>query len=293
MKIGDPSQKCKGKVKVHEFNQDDDELSIEITQESPASFVDEVKKILKGDMNDLLLKTIMGLNQAMRDKDVDEVKIIKNKMEREQNLKMVEEAKTKTDDVKKEIYDKAKEAEAIMKLAEAEKAKQGVVPLKSAPINKVEGTGSVWNNGSYHWEQKSVDKWAEDTLKTILGTFYFKQEKATLKITEVKEIKGESSVSIRKSKKIVTYDYNIKLLWKVEMGDETNTKVVGFIEGEYEMPEISNDVVDDGEKWEINCRITGGDETLKKTLYQVVKSFAPDELRKHILTNFVEELKKK
>jgi hypothetical protein len=65
---------------------------------------------------------------------------------------MVEEAKEKTDDVKKEIFDKAKENEAIMKLAEAEKAKQGFVPLKSAPVNKVEGTGSVWNNGSYHWE---------------------------------------------------------------------------------------------------------------------------------------------
>jgi hypothetical protein len=58
MKIGEPAQKCKGKVKVHEFNQDDDELSIEITQDSPASFVDEVKKMLKGEMNELLLKTI-------------------------------------------------------------------------------------------------------------------------------------------------------------------------------------------------------------------------------------------
>jgi activator of HSP90 ATPase len=127
-----------------------------------------------------------------------------------------------------------------------------------------------------------------------LGTFYFKYEAATLKITEVKEIKGESSVSIRKSKKIVTYDYNIKLLWKVEMGDETNTKVVGSIEGEYEMPEMSNDVIDDGEQWEVNCRmVAAGDETLKKTLFQMVKKFAPDELRKHIQTNFVDELMKK
>ena len=70
--------------------------------------------------------------------------------------------------------------------------------MKQTAQNKVEGQGSVWNNNSYHWEQKSVDKWAEDTLKTVLGTFYYKFENATLKITEVKEIKGESSVSIRK-----------------------------------------------------------------------------------------------
>lgn len=75
MKIGEPSQKCKGKIKVHEFNQDDDELAIDITQESPATFVDEVKKILKNEMNELLLKTVMSLGKAMRERDVDEGKI--------------------------------------------------------------------------------------------------------------------------------------------------------------------------------------------------------------------------
>ena len=100
-----------------------------------------------------------------------------------------------------------------------------------------------------------------------MGLFYFKHERATLKITEVKEIKGESSVSIRKQKKIITYDYKIKLLWKVDMGDETNSKVIGSISGEYEFPEMSNDILDDGDEWEINCRITDGDETLRQTLY--------------------------
>jgi activator of HSP90 ATPase len=125
----------------------------------------------------------------------------------------------------------------------------------------------VWNNNSYHWEQKSVDKWAEDTLKTSLASFYYKFERATLTIKEVKEVKGESSVSIRKQKKIVTYDYHIKLLWKVDMGDESNSKVVGSIEGEYDMPELSNDVLDGGDEWDIDCRITKGDETLRQTLY--------------------------
>ena len=180
---------------------------------------------------------------------------------------MVEEAKATTDDKKKEIFDKAKENEAKMKEVEAEKAKQGVVPLKAAPVNKVEGQGSVWNNNSYHWEQKSVDKWATDTLKSVLGTFYFKYEKATLTVTEVKDLKGESSVSVRKGKKIVTYDYNVKLVWKIDMGDESNSKVIGSVEGEWEFPELSNDVINDGEEWEINTRMTKGDETLKKTLF--------------------------
>ena len=67
------------------------------------------------------------------------------------------------------------------------------------------------------------------------------------------------------------------------MGDADNTKVMGSIEGEYEMPEISGDILADDEEWEINCRMTKGDETLKKTLFQVVKKFAPDALRKAII----------
>lgn len=137
-----------------------------------------------------------------------------------------------------------------MKKLEAEKASLNQVPMKEK-VNTVEGQGSVWNNNSYHWEQKSVDKWSDETLKKVLSLFQYKFEKATLSITEVKDLKGESSVSIRKQKKIVTYEYSCKLLWKVDMGDDSNTKVIGSISGEYFIPEISNDILDDGEEWDI------------------------------------------
>jgi activator of HSP90 ATPase len=123
--------------------------------------------------------------------------------------------------------------------------------------------------------------------------FYYKFERATVRITEVKDLKGESSVSIRKQKKIVTYDYKVKLVWKCDFADESNTKVIGSIEGEYECPEISSDILDDGDEWEINCQILKGDETLRGTLYQVVKKYAPEAMRKAIVAQFVDELKKK
>ena len=59
------------------------------------------------------------------------------------------------------------------------------------------------------------------------------------------------------------------------------------------MPEISNDVLDDGDEWEINSRILTGDETLRTTLFQVVKKYAPEALRKAIVQSYVVELKKK
>lgn len=56
---------------------------------------------------------------------------------------------------------------------------------------------------------------------------------------------------------------------------------------------MSNDILDDGEEWEFNASISKGDDTLKKTFYQIIKKLAPDELRKKIIADFVEELKKK
>jgi len=114
-----------------------------------------------------------------------------------------------------------------------------------------------------------------------------------LKITEVKEIKGDSSVSIRKGEKITTYDYNIKLKWKLDLGDESNTKVIGTLEGEYEFLEMSNDILDDGEEWDIESKVTKGDPTLVQNMSQVVKKFAPDALRKTIKEKYVAELLKK
>ena len=256
---------CKGKVKIHEFNQDDDEVVFEITQEKPSDFVSKVKKIIANDLNELTLKTFQSLNKAMREKDADDIKLKKDQMERENAKKAVEEAKKQTGEQKDKIFDEAKKKEEEFKKSQAEAAKLNQVPLKANAdkINTVAGQGSVWNNNSYHWEEKSVAKWSEETLKKCFSLFYFKHDKATLKITEVKDLKGESSVSIRKSKKIVTYEYNAKLCWKCDMGDEKNEKVIGSIEGEFELPEISNDVIDDGEEWEIRCSILKGDESLR------------------------------
>lgn len=74
-KISDPSQTCKGKVKISEFNQDDDELNLEVTQEKPGDFVADVKRAINKSGPEILLKTIMGLNKAMREKDADEIKL--------------------------------------------------------------------------------------------------------------------------------------------------------------------------------------------------------------------------
>ena len=44
-------------------------------------------------------------------------------------------------------------------------------------------------------------------------------------------------------------------MWTIDIGNEANTEVIDTMDGEYEMPEISNDILDDGEEWEVNARI--------------------------------------
>jgi activator of HSP90 ATPase len=105
-----------------------------------------------------------------------------------------------------------------------------------------------------------VQKWSDDTLKEIVSTFKFEQGDTVLKIVDVKNCKGDAEVNVRKGKKLVTYDYNIKLGWELNLMEKVGTadaKTVGTMEGTYEFPEVSNDEEEDG--WECNVSF-GKDE---------------------------------
>ena len=92
-----------------------------------------------------------------------------------------------------------------------------------------------------------MNAWAEDHLKKLLSTYTYVWNEANLKITEVKNFKGESSVSIRKGKKIVAYDYQIMLAWQIDMLDKDGQSYAKT-QGTFEFPELSNEEADD---WEI------------------------------------------
>lgn len=63
--------------------------------------------------------------------------------------------------------------------------------------------------------------------------------------------------------------------------------------GEYILPEISNDVADDGEEWIVETRITGGNMKDEGFINQFVKKDAAKGLLENIKNQFVQELKKK
>jgi activator of HSP90 ATPase len=76
---------------------------------------------------------------------------------------------------------------------------------------------------------------------------------------------GESSVSIRRGKKIVSFDYAIILEWRCTIDGST-------CEGSYEMPEVSNS--DAWEDWEIRVTHTKDTDSIKESLEHMIRSLA-------------------
>ena len=187
-----------------------------------------------------------------------------------------------------QLFEEQKKREEEMKRQEILKAQQQPVPVKKVEV--IAGQGSVCNTNSYHWEEKSIGKWADDTLKQTISQFTYKFNDATLSVIEVKEFKGEASMSVRKGKKIVQFDYNVNIKWKVSFADKDG-KEIANCQGTYELPEICSE--ESYESWECRVVYLEDKDQLRAMLDQMIRNLAPKELKKTINEKFVEELKKK
>jgi len=116
----------------------------------------------------------------------------------------------------------------------------------------------------------------------------FKFPGGDLAVTEVRELKGESSVSIRKGKKIVSFDYKVSLAWDAVLRDGDG-KEVAKLKGVFELPEISSDEDD----WEVNTSFKEDPGKIQGRVEKIVKKDAVEALNKEIKEKFVKELKEK
>ncbi|CDW91228.1 activator of hsp90 [Stylonychia lemnae] len=289
--LTDPETKAMGRVTVDEFNQDDDDIDMDIVAEKKEEFVYQVKNSLSKLVKPEILRVVNELKAELKKIDASEEKIRKDQIEREQALKNYQQAEQDKGDVKQQLFEEQKKKEAEMKeqariLIEQQKSEQ---PQK---VQKVEGQGSVWNTGSYFWEEKSVGKWADERIKEVIGGFAYNFSGGVIKITSVEKIKGEASVSIRKGKKIVSYDYNAVLKWELSAKDGEGNEVAN-LKGQYELPEVSNDIADDGEDWEVRTSVKEDKGQNKARFDKQIRQEAPKELRKAIMDQFVSLLQQK
>jgi activator of HSP90 ATPase len=100
-----------------------------------------------------------------------------------------------------------------------------------------------------------VGDWSNNTLRAALSAFKHTMNDATFSIVEITTLTGEASVSIRKGKKIISFDYNIVLKWQCVLADSDGHQI-SKVEGKYELPEVANDT--EWEDWE--CRVEYGED---------------------------------
>ena len=156
-----------------------------------------------------MLEKALTLVKALKDKDMDEERLARAKAEEAAAADAYKVAEEASGAKKQAIFEQQKKREEEMKMAEASRP----APVKPQAAAAVAGTGSVWNTNSYHWEEKSVASWSEDTLRAAISKFKHTMNDATFSISEITKLSGESSVSIRKGKKIISFDYSIALDW--------------------------------------------------------------------------------
>jgi activator of HSP90 ATPase len=53
------------------------------------------------------------------------------------------------------------------------------------------GVGSVWNQGSWHWEEKNYNKWAKDRLKALLEGTTVEDQGFRIEISKCISLEGE------------------------------------------------------------------------------------------------------
>jgi activator of HSP90 ATPase len=96
--------------------------------------------------------------------------------------------------------------------------------------------------------------WADEEFKKVLSSFKYNHEDAILTINDIKSCKGDAGVTIRKGKKIVSYDYALDLGWTLKLMDIQNKeKVISTCTGRYEMPEVSDQ--EEVKDWEIRVSV--------------------------------------
>ena len=94
---------------------------------------------------------------------------------------------------------------------------------------KGQGVGSIWNNNNWFYEEKKYTSFAKEYLTTELCKLFVQKDDTYVRLYEVKEIKGEASVTIRKQKQIFLYDLEVEMYFDCHSVSDPKIKCSGKI----------------------------------------------------------------
>ena len=80
-KAHDTHSTCQGKIKMHEFNQEDDELSVDVTCGADGDWADGVRQAVRTKVAECILEQALTLVPALKAKDIDEERLAKARAE--------------------------------------------------------------------------------------------------------------------------------------------------------------------------------------------------------------------
>lgn len=262
-----------GKVKILEFYQDDDpdDVEIEVTADKSDEYHEEAKNCVRNKIKDHIIKVLAEYKELIQKIDADEAKVrqdAENRMKAEEEMK---KAETTAHGEARKKESEQQQRENAMKAAAKQMQDSGKV------------AGSVWNPNSYFWEEKNFNKWSKDRLQELLGNFKHTVPQGNLEVTEA-DIKGDSSISIRKGKKIAAFDYEITLKFTITLKEgEEEQKITG----EFKIPELSNLIYSDGDEFQVDIEYKTGQEHRPKVADHL-KGPVTEAIRKQ-LTKYSEE----
>jgi activator of HSP90 ATPase len=141
---------------------------------------------------------------------------------------------------------------------------------------EMEATGSVWNANSWHWEERNYNTWAKQWIKEKLNEVAFETEGWAVQLTETPSLEGEASISIRKGKQIVTFEFDFECKWTATKGEENQA-------GRLKVPQFDQDEIED-----IQVEVTV--DTLADSLRSSIRRQVQPRLIS-VLNRFVTELK--
>ena len=118
-KPNDPHSTCQGKIKFHEFNQEDDELQTDVTCGQEGDWADNVRRAVQSEVSRTILSQALTLVGALKTKDIDEERLARARAEEAAAAQAYQEAQEQSGAQKQAIAEERKKKEEEMKLAEA------------------------------------------------------------------------------------------------------------------------------------------------------------------------------
>lgn len=130
------------------------------------------------------------------------------------------------------------------------------------------GAGSLWNPGSWHWDARSYDRFADETLRQLLLSVVTRRGVWELRVVSVKRLTAEATVHLRKGAKLPVFDVTAVCVWE---GRATDGSTGAVVSGEASLSDVMPDDVEGDFAVAVTLSGGGSETPVKQALREVMR----------------------